>query len=217
MLGLTDKEVAHNPKPIPEISANSEIGWKERNYNVDYVLSRKPDYIYFSTGVKPSAYAERGLFTSDEFIKYYYPSYFTIKEYNFTDCIYKRKPDDEVKDIQTPPANPNYKKIFVNLYNQAMNTARDKSKLQEALNLYKQTLEAAPSNFGTPYQMIGDIYLQSNNKEKAFENYKKAIEIDDYNVMSHYALYSLYMEKGDTVNAKISLSKIQKYSPDMLR
>ncbi len=217
MLGLTDKEVAHNPQPIPEISANSEIGWKERNYNVNYVLSRKPDYIYFSTGVKPSAYAERGLFTNEEFIKYYYPSYFTIKEYNFTDCIYKRKSDEDVKNIPAPLPNPNYKKIFVNLYNQAMNTSRDKSKLQEALNLYKQTLEAAPSNFGTPYQMIGDIYMQMNNKEKAFENYKKSVEIDDYNVLSHYALYSIYMEKGDTVNAAISLQKLQKYSPDILK
>jgi arabinofuranosyltransferase len=217
MLGLTDAEVAHNPQPIPEISANSEIGWKERNYNVNYILSRKPDYIYFSTGVKPSAYAERGLFTNDEFIKYYYPSYFTIKEYNFTDCIYKRKTEEEVKNIPAPLPNPNYKKIFVNLYNQAMNTSRDKSKLQEALNLYKQTLDAAPSNFGTPYQMIGDIYLQMNNKEKAFENYKKSIEIDDYNVLSHYALYSIYMEKGDTVNASLSLKKLQKYSPDMLK
>src|SRR5690349_10761264 len=75
MLGLTDAEVAHNPQPIPEISSGN-VGWKERNYNVAYVLSRKPDYIYFSTGIKPSAYAERGLFTSDEFMKYYYPFYF---------------------------------------------------------------------------------------------------------------------------------------------
>ncbi|RPI17011.1 MAG: hypothetical protein EHM58_10705 [Ignavibacteriae bacterium] len=217
MLGLTDKEIAHNPQPIPEISANAEIGWKERNYNVDYVISRKPDYIYFSTGVKPSAYAERGLFTNDEFLKYYYPAYFTIKEYNFTDCMYKRKPDEDVKNISSLPANPNYKKIFVNLYNQAMNTSRDKSKNQEALNLYRQTIEAAPSNFGTPYQMIGDIYLQTNNKEKAFENYKKSVELDDYNVISHYQLYQLYMEKGDTTNAMQSIEKIKKYSPDLLR
>ena len=52
MLGLTDKEVAHNPKPIPEISSK-DVGWRERNYNVEYVVSRKPDYIYFSTGIKP--------------------------------------------------------------------------------------------------------------------------------------------------------------------
>jgi arabinofuranosyltransferase len=218
MLGLTDEIIAHHPEPIEEISAKSEIGWKERNYNVNYVLSRKPDYIYFSTGIKPSAYAERGLFTSSEFLKYYYPSYFTIKEYNFTDCIYKRKTDGEAElSASNLPLNPNYKKTFVNLYNQAMNTSRDKNKLQEAIELYKKTLDEAPSNFGTPYSMIGDIYLQMQNKEKAFENYKKAVEIDDYNITAHYYLYQLYSEKGDTVNARQTLEKILKYSPDMLK
>ena len=218
MLGLTDKVIAHDPKPIPEISSKSSIGWKERNYNVDYVLSRKPDYIYFSTGIKPSAYAERGLFTSPVFLEYYYPSYFTIREYSFTDCIYKRKTDEEVKSDTTKfPPNPNYNKAFVNLYNQAMNTSRDKTKLQEAIELYEKTLDEAPSNFGTPYSMIGDIYLQAKNNAKAFENYKKAVEIDDYNVMAHYYLYRLYLERGDTANALNNLEKIQKYSPDMLK
>ena len=157
MLGLTDKEIAHHPEPIPEISSNTEIGWKERHYNVDYVLSRKPDYIYFSTGIKPSAYAERGLFTNDDFLKYYYPSFFTIKEQQFTDCIYKRKTEEEVKNEVTPKQNPNYKKSFVNLFNQAINTSRDKSKVNEAIDLYKKTIEIAPSNFGTPYEMMGDL------------------------------------------------------------
>ncbi len=217
MLGLTDKTIAHDPNPIEEISAKSEIGWKERNYNVDYVLSRKPDYIYFSTGIKPSAYAERGLFTSSEFLRYYFPSYFTVREYGFTDCIYKRKTELQANQSTQFPPNPNYRKTFVNLYNQAMNTSRDKTKLQEAIELYRKTLEAAPSNFGTPYSMIGDIYLQMQNKEKAFENYKKAVEIDDYNITAHYYLYQLYLEKGDTANALINLEKIQMYSPDMLK
>jgi arabinofuranosyltransferase len=216
MLGLTDKEVAHNPQPIAEISSG-EVGWKERNYNVAYVLSRKPDYIYFSTGIKPSAYAERGLFTSDEFMKYYYPFYFTIKEYNFTDIIYKRKPDEEANKIAALPPNPNYNKKFVNLYNQAMNTQKDKSKTQEAINLYTQAANEGPAGWGTPYQMIGDLYMQQKNKEKALENYKKAVELDDYSVMAHYGLYQFYMENKDTAAAKLSIEKIKKYTPELLQ
>lgn len=216
MLGLTDKEVAHNPQPIAEISSGS-VGWKERNYNVPYILSRKPDYIYFSTGIKPSAYAERGLFTSDEFMKYYYPYYFTIKEYNFTDIMYKRKNDDDAnKSAQLPP-NPNYKKSFVNLYNQAMNTQKDKTKLQEAISLFQQAADNGPAGWGTPYQMIGDIYMQQRNKDKALENYKKAVELDDYNVMAHYGLYQFYMESKDTAGAKNSIEKIRKYTPELLQ
>jgi tetratricopeptide (TPR) repeat protein len=216
MLGLTDKEVAHNPRPIAEISSK-EVGWRERNYNVEYILSRKPDYIYFSTGIKPSAFAERGLFTSQEFLKYYYPYYFTVKEYNFTDIMYKRKNESEVIFSKEFPPNPNYQKSFVNLYNQAMNTSRDKTKTQEAISLYKQAVETGPPGWGTPYQMIGDLYLQMRDKNKAFENYQKSVELDDYNVMAHYHLYQLYLEKGDTLNAKMSFEKIQKYTPELLQ
>ena len=217
MLGLTDKEIAHHPNPIPEISSNTEIGWKERHYNVDYVLSRKPDYIYFSTGIKPSAYAERGLFTNEEFMKYYYPSYFTIREQQFTDCIYKRKTDEEVKEEKTLPPNPNYQKSFVNLFNQALNTMRDKSKNPEAIDLFKKTLEIAPSNFGIPYELMGDLYMQSKNREKGEENYKKAIETNDYNIMAHYGLYQIYAARKDSSDADKEIDKIMKYSPDMLK
>jgi tetratricopeptide (TPR) repeat protein len=217
MLGLCDKEIAHNPKPIEEISANSEIGWKERHYNVDYVLSRKPDYIYFSTGLKPSAYAERGLFTSEEFIKYYYPTYFVLKDYNFSDVTYKRKSEQDAAKSPAPQTNPNYKKTFVNLYTQAMNTGKDNTKMQEAITLYQQSADQGPGNWGAPYNKIGDLYLQAKDKEKAFENFKKAVDINDFNVLSHYSLFQLYMQRGDTVNARTSYDKVYKYAPEMVR
>ncbi|MBZ0204593.1 MAG: hypothetical protein K8I03_16385 [Ignavibacteria bacterium] len=215
MLGLTDKEVAHNPMPIPEISSR-EVGWRERNYNVDYILSRKPDFIYFSTGIKPSAYAERGLFTSQDFMNYYYPYYFTVKEYDFTDIMYKRKLDEDANRQQLT-TNPAYKKTFVNLYNQAMNTSRDKSKTQEAINLYRQAIAEGPGGWGTPYQMLGDLYMQLKDNNQALDNYKKAVELDDYNVMAHYYLYQNSMQQKDTASAKMHIEKIQKYTPELLR
>ncbi|MEO8513598.1 MAG: hypothetical protein ABI543_08565 [Ignavibacteria bacterium] len=215
MLGLTDKEIAHNPLPIPEISSKN-VGWRERNYNVEYVLSRKPDYIYFSTGIKPSAYAERGLFTSNEFMKDYYPYFFSVKDLNFTDIIYKRKPDEDIANIKELPPNPNYQKTFVNLYNQAMNTQKDKSKNQEALDLYMQAMNVGPSGWGTPFQMMGELFMQMNSREKAIASFEKAVDLDDYNLLSHYYLYEYYDSKKDTVKAKLNLDKIRKYGPDML-
>ena len=216
MLGLTDKEVAHNPQPIPDISSK-EVGWRERNYNVGYVLSRKPDYIYFSTGIKPSAFAERGLFTADDFMKYYYPYYFTIKEYNFTDIMYKRKSDAEAEKTPQLPQNPDYNKSFVNLYNQAMNTQKDRTKLQEAISLYHQALASGPAGWGTPYQMIGDIYMQMKENDKAAENYAKALELDDYNVMAHYNMYQVELTRNDTATAMMHIYKIKKYTPELLQ
>lgn len=215
MLGLTDKEVAHNPQPIDELMYG-DIGWKERNYNVPYILSRKPDYIYFSTGMKPSAFAERGLFTADEFMKYYYPYYVNLKQYSFTDVFYKRKTDEEVKQMAVLPPNPNYKKSFVNLFTQGLNTIKDKTKLQEAIGLLEQSASQGPSGWGAPYQVIGDLYLQQNDP-KGFDYYKKALSVDDYNVMAHYGLYQFYMENNDTVGAKNSVDKIRKYSPELIQ
>jgi len=217
LLGLTDKEIAHNPQIIPEIS-NQSIGWKERNYNAGYVMDRKPDYVYFSTGVKPSAYAERALYTTPDFNKYYFPYYFTDKANNFTDVVYKRKSEDEVKDVKFDfPGNPNYKHSFVNMFNQAMNSTKDKSRSQIAINEFKQSAETGPANFGLPFQYIGDIYMQSGNKEQAIESYKKAVEINEYNILANYQLYQLLSEKGDTLNAKNYYQKIQKYDPEILR
>ncbi|MGH2574322.1 MAG: tetratricopeptide repeat protein, partial [Ignavibacteria bacterium] len=208
MLGLTDKEIAHNPKTIEELSITA-VGWKERNYNADYIISRKPDYIYFSTGIKPSAYGERALFLNDEFRKSYYAYY-------SKDVIYKRKSDSEISSNNTTNKNPNYSIKFIYDYVDGLNTMRDKTKLNEAINKFSSSIKLAPRDFSYPYQFIGEIYIQNNNKDKAFENFKKATEIDDYNVLSHYYLYQLYLEKGDSTKARLSIEKIQKYSPDLI-
>ncbi|MBK8551514.1 MAG: hypothetical protein IPL53_10830 [Ignavibacteria bacterium] len=216
MLGLTDKEVAHNPKYVKEISELT-LGWKERKYNADYIMSRQPDFIYFSTGVKPSAYAERALFTNEEFVKYYYPYYFTDRSAQSTDVVYKRKSDDEVSADWNYPGNPNYSPSYINLFNDAMNSSRDKSRIPTALNEFQKSLDTGPANFGLPYLYMGDIYLQQGKKDIAMENYKKAIERDESIVLAHYQLYQLYSQQGDTANAKSSMDKILKYDPEIMR
>ena len=94
---------------------------------------------------------------------------------------------------------------------------RDKSKSQEALSLYQQTINVAPSNFGIPYEMMGDIYMQNKMKDKGIEDYKKAVELDDYCIMAHYSLYQYYISTKDTAEAQKQIDKIMKYSPDMLK
>jgi Tfp pilus assembly protein PilF len=65
--------------------------------------------------------------------------------------------------------------------------------------------------------MIGDIYMQGKNQDSALANYKRAVQIDDFDIMAHYGLYQLYLRNGDTTNAFVHYEKIQKYSPDMLK
>jgi len=84
MLGLTDRTIAKNPDPVEGI----ESTWKERNYNIPYIMRRDPDLILFSTGLKPSAPAEKALFLSSKFRRGYYPVFY-VDQFMWT--FYKKK------------------------------------------------------------------------------------------------------------------------------
>lgn len=216
MLGLTDETIAHKPLEVAEVSSLN-LNWKERKYNAEYVLSRKPDYIYFSTGIKPSAYAEIALLTYDGFLNNYYAYPFTVKESGYSDVVYKRKSDSEINSTteknKTLPVNPNYNKKYAGEFNYAMNIMR--SNKQEAIRALTSAISQAPANFGYAYQNLGDVYLQSGNKDEAFKNYLKAIEADNYNVNALTQLYNLYIQKGDSENANKMLERLNLIAPEM--
>lgn len=72
MLGLTDREIAHHPRPFPGLTDT----WRERKYNAESVLRRRPDAIFFSTDIRPSSAAERALYLYEDFHRSYYAYYF---------------------------------------------------------------------------------------------------------------------------------------------
>ncbi len=68
MLGLCDSTVARHPQePIAGIQST----WRERHYNAPYVLNQAPEYIVFSTGLKPSAPAEQAVMLYPRFLDAY--------------------------------------------------------------------------------------------------------------------------------------------------
>lgn len=212
MLGLTDETIAHKPLQVPEVSA-LPLNWKERKYNAEYVLFRKPDYMYFSTGIKPSAFAEIALLTYDGFLNNYYAYPFSVKEQGYSDVVYKRKSDTDINNIKPVVQNPKYDKKFVGDFVYGMNIMR--SKKQDAVDAFKRAIEKGPSNFGAAYQNLGDVYLQLGNKDEAFNNYVKAIEADNFNVNAFAQLYSLYMQKGDAENANKIVERLSIIAPEM--
>ena len=212
MLGLTDETIAHKPLQVPEVSA-LPLNWKERKYNAEYVLSRKPDYMYFSTGIKPSAFAEIALLTYDDFLNNYYAYPFSVKEQGYSDVVYKRKSDNDIKNIKPAVQNPKYDKKFVGDFVYGMNIMR--SKKQDAIDAFKRAIEKGPSNFGAAYQNLGDVYMQSGNKDEAFNNYVKAIAADNFNVNALVQLYSIYMQRGDSENANRMAERLNLIAPEM--
>lgn len=212
MLGLTDSYIAHNPEILQEIS-EEEIGWKEKKYNVRYVLSRKPEYIIFSTIYRPSSYAERALFTEDEFLINYY-LYFVIENSSFG-IIYKRKPIDEVKKITSKyPANPNYSSRFISLYSEMLKIKNDEKELAKTEKLCNDILALAPPYFYHPLNTLGEIYEKRGSFDEAKKYYQRAIEIDSYNTIGRYNLLKLHYLLGEIESFRYHLGELEKYNPE---
>ncbi len=189
LLGLTDRVIAKNPKPVEGI----ESTWKERNYNIPYLMKRNPDLILFSTGMKPSAPAEKALFLSSKFRKGYYPV-FHIAQYMWT--IYKRNPGYDKPDKYFP--NPQ----FINLFTQALNYNRDE-KLDLAMEYALQSERCSPPDFYLPLALMGEIELKKGNLESGIEYLQRAFELSDgYAIIAGDKLGRYYQMIGDSARGQ---------------
>jgi len=171
MLGLTDEYIAHNPEKLEDLQS----GWKERHHNATYVLSRKPDWILFSTGYKPSAYAERALFLKKEFRRGYYQYYFTSSgDINGIDVVYKRAsvPLSDSGIIDTHPV----RNQFINDYYDGVNRIARWPK--DALKYFKKCEANAPADFAMLYEAMAQTYAVLENQQSQFQYYQKALSLD---------------------------------------
>ena len=90
LLGLTDREIARNPKPVENLT---DV-WRETKYNAESVLRRGPELIFFSTGIRPSASAEKALFLYRDFWDSYYEYYYrAVPNQPLDQVVYRRRPD----------------------------------------------------------------------------------------------------------------------------
>ncbi len=189
MLGLTDKTIAKNPRVIATIAST----WKERNYNIPYLMERNPDLILFSTGIKPSAPAEKALFLSSKFRNGYYPVYY--QEGNHLATIYKRKP--EFMGDDTYFVDPE----FIGLYSKAWDHVL-RLEFDLALKYARRSIDLAPPDFYLPYVLIGTILLEKKRHDEAVEYFKRSFELSDgYDLHAGDMLRRYYKLKNDTAKA----------------
>ncbi|MGB2698578.1 MAG: tetratricopeptide repeat protein, partial [Candidatus Zixiibacteriota bacterium] len=167
MLGLTDKEISHNPDYIPGIPSS----WKEKKYNAAYILSQDPDYIIFSTGYKPSAPAERALLLYSKFRQNYYVFYTRRETAHY--AAFKKKGTYRDENQIFPDTR------FVDLYNEALNLFVEKKWLMSVRKL-KEVLETCPQDFVWVYEEMGKACYLSGNYPEAKKYLHRAIEMDPY-------------------------------------
>ena len=207
MLGLTDAVIAHEPEDI----LGARLYWKERNYNTRHVLERKPQYIYFSTGGKPSAAAERALFLRKRFRVGYFPCLVSMQERGqiFSDVIYKVRPGADTIAIEDPGVNPQ----FVDLYNLGINLARPRT-YDTAIVVFQRCNTVAPPDFAFAWEWMGQVYLSMKKYDEALQSYTRALAIDDWAVSSHTGLGNILFEQGRFAEAAGHFRKAVQYAPD---
>jgi arabinofuranosyltransferase len=188
MIGLTDRTIAKEPqREVPGIVSD----WKERQYNVPYLMQRQPDFILFSTGLKPTAPAERALFLSTKFRQGYYPVMLTSPPLS----IYKRKPGYVGKD--SFGGDPR----FINFYVEAVNYYL-RGEYDSAAALATLSLAAAPPDFYPAMSLMGDIDLARGKFEVALPEMQKAFdESGGYAIETADKLAMMYQAAGDSEHA----------------
>ncbi len=219
MLGLTDAHIAHHPKPIPDISGDASVPWKEKNYNADYVLSRKPDYIIFSTGLKPSAYAERALFVQKGFFRDYYAQYVTFPNFPESEIFYTRR--DRSGMASAPPdttrqhVSAKYIGLYIaalGLYNQ-FNAGKDPAVGEKLETMLNEIVSSAPPEFADAHRLLGDVYRIRGDLPRAEAYYREAVSRDDLNFESHYHLHVITQNRKDFTTSQYHLDKAYNSSP----
>lgn len=202
MLGLTDKYISKHPEEFEGIAAT----WKERRYNTRYLLSRDPDFILFSTGVKPSAPAERALFLNSKFRRNYSPVYVPFGEGRFVPIFRRKGVFHQENEVFTDTR-------FIDLFAQALHL-RQAGEVLKAIETLKEVVSIGPQDFALPHELMGQYHYEAKDFSAAEEAMRKAIELDERSVMAHFHLARIYIREGRQEEAEMETGKVLQYNPN---
>lgn len=206
LLGLTDSTIARHPETIP----GNVSSWRERNFNVTYVLQQNPDYVVFSTGHKPSAPAERALLLHKRYRKDYYTILFAPRGGGKMLAVHKRKglyngPDEVWPSIQ-----------LAHDVNNALNLLMA-DKFDLSLEKFAAIQRDGPGDFPLPYMFMADITRKQGFNERALGYADAALAIDSFAVMAWWEKAAIYYGKGDTLRLKETVRHLDTLSPWLSR
>ncbi|HUV30290.1 MAG TPA: hypothetical protein VMY05_04245 [Acidobacteriota bacterium] len=209
MLGLTDSTIArYSEKPIEGMQTT----WKEQKHNSRYLLERAPDYIIFSTGIKPSAPAEKALLLYSQFLS----SYRTVAWYyqnpevssrGIMSSAFKRVRPVEGEIVPTYPLE------YVENFKLGLE-AHVRGDQRAALRYYDRALQVSPEPYNTNllYQKAFSLLvLRQDNLVEPILN--SILQQDSLVYEAHRELYLFSISRGDTRRAVIHRRWLQKLVP----
>lgn len=193
MVGLTDSTIArYSEPPIPGM----ETTWKEQKHNTKYILQRAPDYIIFSTGIKPSAPAERALLLYRQFVE----CYRTVGWYYQRPGARQGVISSVFKKMKPIEGNlvPYYPVEYVQEYKKALD-AYSVNDHRTALAHYEAALRVSPKPYNPYllYQMAFSLQVLGN-VDRAFSIYESLVARDSTIYEPHMELYRRAALLGDS-------------------
>lgn len=209
LLGLTDSTIArHSEAPIPGM----ETTWKEQKHNSGYLLAKAPDYILFSTGIKPSAPAERALFLYRQFTD----SYRTVGWYYVNPMAGGRGMiSDAFKKVRpvTGTIEPVFPVQYVEDYKLGMD-AQIRGEFRKSVNFFERAIAVSPEPhfIYLDYQRAFGL-MELGQSEAAIGLLHDILARDSLVYEAHTELYFKALRGGDFEVAKIHQTWIQRLAP----
>ncbi|MFH1688376.1 MAG: hypothetical protein ABIE70_12765 [bacterium] len=210
MVGLTDSTIArHSEEPIEGMATT----WKERSHNTKYLLTRAPEYIVFSTGIKPSAPAERALCLYKPFLD----SYRTVGWYYDGGDPSRKGTLTPVFKLVRPIEGdlvPTYPVAYVQYYKEGLDHYV-KGDFDAAVRSYDLAMAASPQPYN-PYlvQQKAFALMLGQRHEEAIHLLDSLIEKDSLVFEAHKDRYLYAVLLDDSLKASIHQRWLEQLVPD---
>ncbi len=208
VVGLTDTVISRHPQdPIPGMTT----GWREPNYNAEYVLKRAPNYILFSTGAKPTAPGEKALMLYGQFVNAYRIVTWEYRGDGNSNSVmtgaFKR-----LRPVKGP-FQPTYPLEYVDDYVQGINYMLA-NQLDRAIHSFEASLKASPRPY-FPYVIhrCALAYGMKHDYAKAQRLLHALLVQDSFVLEAHGDLYKYAVVSGDSAAAALHRRWIERLAP----
>jgi hypothetical protein len=202
MLGLTDSCIARNPEKVKGMHSS----WRERRFNNRYLLEQQPDFIMFSTDIKPSAPAEKALFLHSEFRHNYTAIGFISDRKLYT--IWQRKCQlNMAKDVVNPDLE------FVNKFVDGFYHVKHTNLYDVALGEIREARQRLGEDFAMLPCMIGDCFRRMNRTDSAMVYFRQAVMLDTLCWIARLYMLEIASRTGDTTTFLNQKAALQRQTP----
>jgi tetratricopeptide (TPR) repeat protein len=207
MLGLTDPEIARHPRFIGGLTDT----WKEKKYNAESVLRRRPRAILFSTGARPSSNSEKALFLYEDFHRSYFPR--------------EIRPDPRIgptntvfwlrRDAKAPPAeySPDVDLEFLRHYTEGLFLQARRPERPKAVKAFETAVQLSP-----PYATCAHEWWASLRYElgdtTVIPVLQELVQRNAYATRTKSRLAHHFIVSGDLDRAEALLRELVSVNPD---